>query len=89
VAVLTAICVSIADDVVFVVIDGEVVINLVVLVDKHLLNLLFLPRFSFRKSFDELLLLDFVELRGTTVPEVRREKTKTTLIPPLCPSAAS
>jgi hypothetical protein len=59
------------------------------LVDKDLLNLLFLPRFSFRKSFDELLLLEFVELRGTTVPEVRREKTNPTLIPSLCPSAAS
>jgi len=33
VAVLTAVCVSITDDVVFVVIDGEVAINLVVLVD--------------------------------------------------------
>ena len=32
-AVLTAVCVSITDDVVFVVIDGEVAINLVVLVD--------------------------------------------------------
>jgi len=33
VAVLTAVCVSITNDVVFVVIDGEVAINLVVLVD--------------------------------------------------------
>jgi len=31
--VLTAVCVSITDDVVFVVIDGEMAINLVVLVD--------------------------------------------------------
>jgi len=33
VAVLTAVCVSITHDVVFVVIDGEMAINLVVLVD--------------------------------------------------------
>ena len=32
-AVLAAVCVSITDDVVFVVIDGEMAINLVVLVD--------------------------------------------------------
>lgn len=49
------------------------------LVNKELLDFLFLPRFSLTETVDELLFFILTELWETAVPEVRCEKAKTTL----------
>jgi hypothetical protein len=50
------------------------------------LNLLFLPGFTFFEQIKEALSLFLIELRGPAAPEARGKESKTALIPEFGPS---
>jgi len=52
--------------------------NVEFLVDE-VLYFLFLPRLAVTKQFQEVFLLFLIKLRGPAAPEVRHQKSKTTL----------
>ncbi|EMA31951.1 hypothetical protein C445_11591 [Halobiforma lacisalsi AJ5] len=63
------------------------VLNVEFLVEEMLYLLLF-PRLALTQEFEKFFLFIFAELRGTSVPEVRRQLTESALIPALCPPAS-
>ena len=57
------------------------------LVDE-MLYLLFLPRLTVSEKFEQFLLFISAELRGRPAPEVRRQLSKTSFVPPTYPTTA-
>jgi len=64
-----------------------VLFNAKSLIDE-MLNFLRLPWLILTEHLNQLLLFIFAELRGTDVPEIRRELSEATFVPPPCPPTA-